>query len=516
MATKRLSVKKLKEILRLKLVRKYSHRRIAKSVDVSPGAVSAVVARARDAELMTWAKIRSLTEPQLEAALYPAGDAAKQRPEPDPLWIHTERQKSRAVTLELLHMEYLAEHPDGYRYTSFCNRYRKWLNRRSLSMRQIHRAGEKTFIDYSGKTMNVVDPRTGEPRAAEIFIAVLGASGFTYVEATWTQQLPDWAASHVRACDYFGGVSEVWVPDQLRSAVSGPHRYDPDVNRTYTALAEHYDAIVIPARPRKPKDKAKAEAAVLNVQRWILARLRNETFFSLAALNERIATLLELLNDRPMKDYGDQTRRHRYELLDRPVLRALPVHRYTYGEWSKERLGRDYHVVIDEHAYSTPYQLVGELVERCVSAATVEVFFKGKRVAAHQRSHSKQGKTTVTAHMPAAHRAHADVSPTRLIERAAEVGPDTERLIVNILDTRRHPEQGFRASLGILALKKRYGSERLEAASTRAMLTGIRRCRQMETLLKGGLDRLGISDLEPSTQAQAIEHDNVRGAGYYS
>jgi len=515
MATKRLSVMKLKEILRLKLVRKFSHRKIAQTMGVSPGAVGSVMARARAQNLTTWARVRALTEPELEAALYRSADGAKGRPEPNPLWIHTERQKSRSVTLEVLHLEYLAEFPNGYGYTTFCNRYRGWLKKRSLSMRQVHRAAQKTFVDYSGMTVNVVDPRTGEPRKAEVFVGVLGASGLTFVEATWTQRLPDWTASHVRMCEFFGGVTEVWVPDQLRSAVSGPHRYEPDLNRTYAALAEHYGAIIIPARPRKPKDKAKAEAAVLNAQRWILARLRNETFFSLAALNERIATLLEALNERPMRDYGKQSRRQRYELIDQPALRALPQNRYVYGEWSKVRVGRDYHVVIDEHAYSVPYQLVGERVDLCVSAATIEVFRRGKRVAAHQRSALKGEKTTVPDHMPAAHRAHADVSPSHLIERAREVGHQTERLIMDILDTRRHPEHSFRACLGILALQKDYGAERLEVASTRAMLTGLRRCRQMETLLKNGLDRLGTQDLQPAEQPKIIEHGNVRGANYY-
>lgn len=515
MATKRLAVKKLREILRLKLVRKLSHRKIARSVGVSPGVVGKVVVTAREQGLTTWAKVRALSEPALEAALYPRSGDGEARPEPDPLWIHTERQKSKSVTLELLHIEYLAEHPGGYRYTAFCGRYRKWLAKRRLSMRQIHRAGEKTFLDYSGQRPHVVDPKTGEERPVELFVAVLGASSFTYAEASWSQQLPEWTASHVRASAYFGGVSEVWVPDQLRSAVSGPHLYDPDVNRTYNGLAEHYDAIVIPARPRKPKDKAKVESAVLVAQRWILARLRNETFFSLAELNERIAELLEELNDRPMRDYGNQTRRQRYEMLDRPALQPLPVDPYQYAEWSKEKLNRDYHVVVEEHAYSVPYQLVGEIVELSVSSSTLQVYCRGKRVAAHRLSREKGGKTTLDEHMPAAHRAYAGVSPSRLIEQAAEVGPETERLIVDILNTRPHPQQGYRASQGILSLRKYYGDERLEAASRRAMLTGLRRCRQIETLLKGGLDRLGLLDLQPQADTPAIHHDNVRGAAYY-
>jgi transposase len=509
-------MRKLREILKLKLVRKLSHRRTAESLGVSAGAVGSVMARSRAKGLTTWAAVEPLSEVELDHLLYGAGGASRKRPTPDPVWIHSERQKSKKVTLDLLHLEYLVAHPDGYKYTAFCDRYRRWLKKQQLSMRQVHRVGEKMFVDYSGATVAVVDPKTGESRKAEVFVAVLGASSYTFVEATWTQQLPDWTASHARAVEYFGGVTQVWVPDQLRSAVSGPHRYDPDLNRTYAELADHYNAIVIPARPRKPKDKAKAESGVLVAQRRILARLRNETFFGLAALNERIAELLDELNDRPMKGYGGQSRRERYELLDRPALQSLPSERYVYAVWSKQTVGLDYHVDVDEHAYSVPYQLAKETVELRCSAATVEVYFRGNRVASHRRSHDKGAATTNKEHMSAAHRAHADISPTQLIERAARIGPDTERLISDILNTRRHPEQGYRASLGILQLEKQYGAERLELAATRAMLTGLRRCRQMETMLKSGLDRLGTVDLVTDPNPPAIEHGNVRGADYYN
>lgn len=514
-ANKRLSMRNSREILRLKLLRRLPHRTIASSVGVSAGAVGSVVIRARAKGLTDWAQVEGLAEDELERLLYGVKNKGSNRTEPDPVWIHTERQKSKGVTLELLHMEYLERHPDGYKYTAFCGRYRRWLKKQKLSMRQVHRAGDKTFIDYSGDTLHVIDPNTGEARPVEIFVAVLGASNYTFVEATWTQQLPDWTASHVRAMEFFGGSTTVWVPDQLRSAVSGPHRYDPDVNRTYCDLADHYDAIVVPARPRKPKDKAKAEAGVLIAQRRLLAPLRNETFFSLGALNQRLAELCDELNARPMKGYGGQSRRQRYELLDRPALKGLPQARYVYASWSKQKVGRDYHVKLDHHAYSVPYQLVGETIELRMSAATIEAYFRGQRVASHRRSHDQGGSTTVKEHMPAAHRAHADMTPSRLIQRAAAIGPQTERLIVDILDTRPHPEQGYRAALGILRLAKTYGDDRLEAAATRAMLTGLRRCRQMETLLKGGLDRLGTAGLEPGSPQPAIEHGNVRGANYY-
>lgn len=516
MANKRLSMRKSREILRLKWVRELPHREIAESVGVSAGAVGSVVKRARSQGLTSWEAVEPLGEVELERLLYPASVREPSRQEPDPVWIHTERQRSKSVTLELLHLEYLERHPDGYQYTAFCDRYRAWLKKRELSMRQVHRVGEKTFLDYSGDTVDVTDPKTGQACPTELFVAVLGASNYTFAEATRTQQLPDWIASHTRAMEFFCGVTQVWVPDQLRSAVSGPHRYDPDVNRSYAELAAHYGAVVIPARPRKPKDKAKVEAGVLVAQRWILARLRHETFFSLAALNERIAELLVALNERPMKGYGGQTRRQRYEQLDRPALQPLPEQRYAYADWTKQTVGRDYHVVVDDHAYSVPYQLVGEVVEIRLSAATVEVYLRSERVAAHRRSHAAGEATTCKEHMPAAHRAHADVSPSDLITRAARIGPQTERLVTDILDTRPHPEQGYRACLGILRLEKQYGAARLELAATRAMLTGLRRCRQLETLLQGGLDRLGVADLQAGPDRALIDHANVRGPAAYN
>ncbi|MHC4894586.1 MAG: IS21 family transposase [Planctomycetota bacterium] len=508
-------MRKLREILRLKLERQLAHRAIAESLGISAGTVGTTLSRASKKGLATWEAVCALDDVALEELLYGKRPGpGTSRPLPDPVHIHTERQK-RGVTLELLHLEYLAEHPDGYRYTAFCDHYRRWLKKRRLSMRQLHRAGEKLFIDYSGDTAEVVDPHTGEVRAVEVFVAVLGASNYTYVEATWTQQLPDWTASHVRAVQFFGGVTEVWVPDQLRSAVSKPHLYDPDVNSTYADLARHFDVVVIPARPRKPKDKAKVETGVQLAQRWILARLRNETFFSLAALNQRIRELNDELNRRPMRGYGGQCRRERFEALDRPALKPPPTDAYVYSDWKKVTVNIDYHVDVERHLYSVPYQLVGERLEARYSEKTVELLYRGRRVAAHRRSHRVGGFTTNSEHMPKAHRQHAEWSPSRLIRWAAKFGPATEQLVTRILEERPHPEQGYRACLGILRMGKRYGDARVEAAAHRALLTGIRRVRQFEAILKNGLDRMGTAGLVPSQGAPTIAHDNVRGPNYY-
>lgn len=515
-ANERLAMRRTREMLRLKLLLGRSNRDVARSVGASPSSVSMTMKRARRAGLTNWAEVEPLTTDELDARLYhrPRPEEGE-RPRPDPVWIHTERQKRKGITLELLHHEYLTAHPGGLGYTRFCDIYREWLGRRKLTMRQVHRAGEKTFVDYSGQTVDIIDRRTGEVREAEVFVAVLGASNYTFAEATWTQKLPDWTASHVRACEYFGGVTEVWVPDQLRSAVSGPHAYDPEINPTYHDLGRHYGAVIMPARPAKPQDKAKVEIGVQVVQRWILARLRNEQFFSLAEVNTRIRALLEELNHRPMKAYGGQSRRERFDLLDRPTLQRLPIDRFVYADWTKAKVNIDYHVDVGRHLYSVPYTLVGRRVDVRISAESVEVFHKGRRVAAHQRSRQVGQFTTVPDHMPLAHRQHAEWSPSRLIRWGESIGPATGALITDILQTRRHPEQGYRRCLGILRLAKRYGKDRLEAACARAMLVGIRRVRQVEGMLRHGLDRLGTAGLTGDEAQPAIDHDNVRGPDYY-
>lgn len=515
MAAERTTMRRIRETLRLKLCSGLSHRQIADSVGISPSTVTGMMKRARNAGLQTWAEIEPIAEERLDALLYPPPPpAGPERHRPDPLWIYTQRQARKGVTLELLHIEYLAAHPDGLRYTAFCDAYRRWLKRRKLSMRQVHVAGEKMFVDYSGQTAQVADPRTGEVREVQIFVAVLGASSMTFVEATESQMLPDWTASHVRACAFFGGTTAVWVPDQLRSAVSGPHAYDPEINPSYHDLALHYDATVIPARPRKPKDKAKAERGVQLAQRWILARLRKECFFSLAELNARISELLDELNDRPMKTFGNQTRRQRFEMLDQPALQALPTTRYQFAHWKKAKVNIDYHVDVKGHLYSVPYALVGTRLDVRYGADSVEAFHKGRLVAAHPRKHPVGGFTTTPAHMPASHRRHAEWSPSRLINWARKIGPSCGQLVEQILHSRRHPEQGYRASLGILRLAKKYSDERLEAACIRALAFSLRRVRQIEAILKNGYDRLEVPGVQ-SPQAPTLEHANVRGAAYF-
>jgi transposase len=358
----------------------------------------------------------------------------------------------------------------------------------------------------------VIDRHTGEVEDAEIFVAVLGASNYTYAEATLTQSLPDWIGSHVRAFNYFGSLPAIVVPDNLKSGVHQAHRYEPELNPTYAEMAAHYGTTVLPTRVAKPRDKAKVEAGVLVVERWILARLRNRRFFSLAELNAAIAELLEVLNDRPFKKLPG-TRRSLFETLDRPAMRPLPARPYEYAEWKKVRVNIDYHVAIDKHYYSVPYQLVKQELEARVSASTVELLHKGKRVASHARSRRAGGHTTVNAHMPKAHRDYAEWTPERLVRWAGETGTMTAKLVETLLTSRPHPQHGFRACLGIMRLGKRYGKTRLEAASRRALVIGACSYKSVESILKNGLDKKPL----PATtiESPAIEHDNLRGADYY-
>lgn len=511
MATERLSMRHVREILRLKWVVGLSHREVARSVGLSAGAVGGTISRAKAAAL-SWDEVAALDEDALEQRLYgPRLPSTAERPMPDWAYVHTERRRI-GVTLELLHLEYLERHPDGYRYTAFCEHYRQWLKARRLTMRQEHRAGEKTFVDYSGKKPHYIDPKTGEPVEVELFVAVLGASNYTYVEATATQQGHDFIASHVRAFAFLGGVTAALVPDQLRTGVTKPCRYEPGIQRTYEELAAHYGTAVVPARPAHPRDKAKVETGVLVAQRWILARLRNQRFFSLDELNERIWQLLDELNERPMRVYR-ASRRELFERLDRPALRSLPAERFVYGEWKVARVNIDYHIDVEGHYYSTPHTLVHEKVEARVTASTVEVFHRGQRVTSHRRSYERGRHTTQPEHMPKAHQKHLEWTPSRITHWAGTIGPSTQQLVAAILRERAHPEQGYRSCLGILRLGKRYGQERLEAACARALVAGARSYRHVESILKHGLDRVAA---DPATDSKPIDHENVRGRDYYN
>ena len=506
----RIPMKKIVEILRLKHEAKLSHEKIARVCQLSKGAVSKYVSLAR-ARGVGWPLPEGVDEVALEALLFPAREKPSRFVQPDGFQIHQEL-KRKEVTLQLLWSEYVARHGErAYRYSRYCELYRQWRAQQKRSMRQQHRAGEKLFIDYCGPTVEIIDRLSGEVRAAQIFVGVLGASSYTYAEATWSQSLPDWIGSHRRMLRFFGGAPSLLVPDNLKAAVTRASRYAPEVNATYAEMASHYGCLVLPARPYKPKDKAKAEVAVQVVERWILARLRHRTFFSLAELNTAIAELLPALNERPFQGRSE-SRRDLYESLDRPALKPLPEDDYEFAEWRRVKPGIDYHVEVDKRFYSVPHALVGQTLDLRITATTVEVLHKGKRVAAHTR-HGPGRFSTQTAHMPKSHQAHRDWSPGRFLKWAAEMGPATTQVVRRQLEDRPHPEHGYRACLGLLNLGRRYSRDRLEAACQRAIAIGATRYQSVASILRQGLDRLPPE--EKAAHGSLPPHGNVRGAGYY-
>ena len=504
-------MRKIREMLRLLWESGLSQRQVAGCCGIGKTTVVDCVARAQRQGL-DWPKAAALSDEELERRLYPPAEKvpAGERPVVDWAVVHTEL-KRKGVTLQLLWQEYRDREPRGYRYSRYCELYAQWRERADLSMRQVHRAGEKLFVDYCGATVPVIDAGTGEVRQAQIFVAVWGASNYTYAEATWSQGLADWTGSHVRAFEFAGGLTEVVVPDNLKSGVSRPCRYEPELNPTYQDLAMHYGVAVMPARVRRPRDKAKVEVGVQVVERWILARLRDRSFFSLAELNQAIGELLARLNERRFHKLPG-SRRSLFESLERPALRALPVERFTYAEWKKARVHVDYHVEVDGHYYSVPYQLVSQELDVRVTAQTVECFAKSRRVASHLRSFRRGAHTTQGEHMPRPHREYAQWTPERLVHWAQKTGPSVAGLVESVMATRVHPQHGFRSCLGILRLGERYGNERLEAACRRALEIGAASYRSVSSILKAGLDRQPPA--EPPA-ARPLAHENVRGASYY-
>lgn len=516
MPAERLPMRKVREVLRLKYACGVSERVIARSIGISRSTVAEYLRRAAVTGL-TWPLPADLDDAALERRLFtpPGFHAGPTPPLPDWSRLHTELRRP-GVTLLLLWEEYRAEHPDGYGYSRFCALYAAWRRTISATMRQTHVAGEKLFVDFAGDTVAVFDAPSGEVRQAHIFVAVLGASNYTFAEARWSEGLVDWIGAHVDAFGFFGGVPGLVVCDNLKAGVTAACRYEPGINRSYQDLATHYGTTILPTRVRKPRDKAKVEVAVLIVERWILARLRHRRFFSLAELNAAIAELLAALNARPMRKIG-ASRRQLFETIDAPALGALPADRYEYAEWKKARVAPDYHIEVAGHFYSVPSALIRQTVEARTTETAVEVFHNGKRVATHLRSRVKNRHTTVPEHMPSAHRRYAEWTPARITREAERIGPATAQLIEAIMRAKPHPEQGFRAALGILRLARSYGTTRLEAASLRGLGIGASTYGSIASILKNGLDKAFHADVTPldSPPAEPIHHGNIRGRGYY-
>ena len=420
MARKKLSMRKVDEVARLK-ASGLSNRQIAGSCRIARSTVADYLGRL-DAAGLSWPLPPGMSEEELDVRLFRRPEGRGPDPtRPVPEWqeIHRELRR-KAVTLRLLWEEYRETYPDGYEYSQFCERHRRWAKTIDVCLRQTYRAGEKVFVDYAGMTMPVTDPAGGEVHQAQIFVATLGASHYIYAEATRTQQLPDWIDSHIRTYEYLGGVTEITSPDNLKSGVTRACWYDPDVNQTYLDMARFYGTAVMPRRPGKPRDGAKVETGVQIVERQILARLRDRTFFSLNELNRAIWELLQRVNTRPFQKL-DYSRQELFEELDKPALEPLPPHRYEFASFLHPTVNIDYHIEIKGHYYSVPYELKGQKVDTRLTSRMVEVLHKNRRVASHVRDDRKGKHTTDPAHMPKAHREHLEWTPSRIIRWAGKI-----------------------------------------------------------------------------------------------
>jgi len=516
MPAERVAMRQVREIIRLKFSAGISTREIARRLGIAASTVRETLRRFEGAGL-GWPLPDSMSDGDLEAALYANhGTKRGHRRHAEPDWPTVHRElKRKHVTLVIVWDEYVAANPGGYSYSRFCELYRGFESKLSPTMRQTHAAGERLFVDYAGDGVPVViDRLTGEIRKAQIFVAVLGASSFTFAHASWTQALPDWIDAHVRALEVIGGVPHLLVPDNTKTAVIKACLYDPQVNRTYAEMAAHYDTAILPARPRRPRDKAKVEQAVLIVERWLLGRLRHRTFYSLAEVNAAIGELMTHLNEeRPIRRLG-VTRRQLLEQIDRPALKVLPTEPYEFSEWRTCRVGIDYHIEVAAHYYSVPHRFARAEVDARLTARTVEIFLKGERIAAHMRGGGIHKHTTVPEHMPSSHRRYAGWTIERIRADARLVGPATAALCELILEQRPHPEQGFRACLGVVRLARPYGAERLEAAAERAIDIGARTYGSVKSILDNHLDRRSAQ--KRATDGTPILHANIRGPRYYN
>lgn len=512
--SKRLSMRKIREILRMRFARELDYRNIANSVCVSISTVSECLRRAKLVGL-SWPLAPELDDVALETLLYqpPRNHVESKAREIDYVYIKQEL-KRRGVTLYLLWQEYKEQYPEGLSYSRFCDIYRQWNKSVDVTMRQDYRFGEKLFIDYTGITVPIViNKLTGETKNAEIFVATLGASNYTYVEASWTQGLSDWVGSHVRAFKFLGGIPKILVPDNLRSGVSKAHRYEPDLNPTYQDMAQHYDIAVIPTRVRSPKDKAKVEEAVKHVENRILARLRNRKFFNLYELNQAIKPLLEEMNRQPFQKLPG-SRLSQFENLEKSLLRPLPANHYEFAEWKKAKLGIDYHIALDGCYYSVPFTYAKKILDVRYTARIVEVFYKGNRIASHRRSYIKGDRKLIKEHMPQHHQKYAQWTPERIISWANTKGDSVGELVQRIIEKYSHPEQGYRACMGLIRLNDSYG-DRLNMACKRALFINAISYKEVLAILKNNLDQQPLPQVIEELQITKSAHDYVRGKEYF-
>jgi transposase len=511
MAQKKLPMRQIQEILRLKHQNQLSIREIARSCQLPVSTVWEYLKRAQSAGL-TWPLPEALSEVELHQRLFGPSTQAPEPTQPVPDWaaIHQELRRPN-VTLYLLWTEYHKDNPEGYSYSRFCELYRSWSQTIDPPMRFRHVPGEKMFVDWAGQTVSIYQA-DGTVIEASVFVAVLGFSNKTFVRAFPNQQMPSWIQAHCQAFSYFGGVSRVLVPDNTKTAVLKPCRYEPLVHRTYQEMAEHYGTVIVPARPRKPRDKPKAESAVQVAQRHILAALRDYRFFSVSELNDAIAPKLAELNAKPFQKM-EGSRNSWFEAQEQVALLPLPAEPFELAVWSKAKVNIDYHVSVENHLYSVPYTLIHQQLDVRLTARTVELFLGGKRVAAHVRSYQPGLPTTLEEHRPKAHQKHSQWTPGRMIEWARTIGPECAKTVEKILQDRPHPEMGFRACLGIIRLAKAVGAPRIEAACRRALHLGTCSYPSIKSILDKQLDKV---PLEPELPLPSPTHPNLRGGPYYN
>lgn len=508
-------MRKIKEILRLHYEVKLRQREIARAAGVSQSTVNSYIGRAMQAKLK-WPPPADWGDEHLIAALYPQPPAApprdQTRPRPDFEHVQSQLQAHAELTLELLWAEYREQHPGGYSYSRFCKLYRHWKKAKDVVMRQEHRPGERMFLDWAGAVIPV-HLADGARLEAALFVSALGVSSYIYAEALPNKQMESFLKTQIHAFEFYGGCPKLLVEDNTKTGVTRACRYEPDLNPTYQEFAQHYHVGVLPTRVAKPRDNAKAESAVQVVQRWIVMRLRNRIFHSLAALNEAIRELLVLVNQRPFRKRRDQCRASLFERIDRPALQPLPAEPYDLSQWARARVNIDYHVTFENNYYSVPYTLTGEMVDLRVTPATVEIFHQSRRVASHVRLRGQYEARTQIEHRPKSHQAHLKWTPSRIVEWAGKTGPHTAELVERVLASKPHPEMGYRTCLGLIRLAEKYTAPRMEAAAERALLAGVLALRQVESMLATGLDRLPISP--PPDRPPSPPHENLRGPEYF-
>jgi len=510
---------KIREFMRLRFELHLGYQQIGRSCSIAVSTVHKYLRRAEAAGL-TWPLPEDWDEARVAAAVFPRSQSLTKgqpptRTSPDFSAIHEQLRSHKHLTLQLLWEEYREANPDGYRYSRFCELYQRWRSKLDVVLRQEHKAGEKMFVDWAGATIPLYDPLSGQVWQAPLFVAALGASSYTFAEVTRDQQMESWLRAHVHAFEYWGGIPALVIPDNTKTGVTKAHRYDPDLNPTYYNFALHCGFGIVPARPYKPRDKAKVESAVQISQRWIVAVLRHRKFFSLEDLNSAIRELLEKLNHRPFRK-REGSRATVFAALDKPALKPLPTEPFDLSEWSRARVNIDYHVAFDANLYSVPYNLVHELVEIRSTPTTVEILHKGTRIASHLRRRGHGHTLTNDEHRPKSHRAHLEWTPSRMVHWAETIGANTARLFERILADKPHPEMGYRGCLGIIRLAQKYSAQRVEAAAERALLTGACRYKSVESILRNSLDRQPLSSSSPPPPSSTPPpHDNIRGAEYF-